>query len=268
MNGGDGDDTYVVDDAGDTIIDSSGTDTVIAGFSYVLGGNLENLVLGAGASDGTGNSLANTLTGNDADNRLEGQKGKDVLNGLAGDDELLGGKGKDILIGGLGKDIHKGGGGKDTFVFNTELSKANKDKIKDFKVNKDKIGLDMSVFDVIGKKLNKGEFVIGKKAKDKNDHIIYKKNKLIYDENGSKKGRDHRYRQGRQRPEARSQGLCRRRFRFIAEFNRPGFFMAMGQVSRTGFCDRALCIVSSCRDLGYIDLEQRTLQTIDNRRPA
>jgi Ca2+-binding RTX toxin-like protein len=49
MNGGEGEDTYFVDDVGDVIIDSSGTDTVISSITslagYTLPAATENLTL-------------------------------------------------------------------------------------------------------------------------------------------------------------------------------------------------------------------------------
>ncbi|MFG6464958.1 hypothetical protein ACG04Q_25580, partial [Roseateles sp. DXS20W] len=65
MAGGAGDDVYVVDDAGDQVVENpgEGTDTVRAAASFALGANLENLVLtGTAIVDGTGNELANVIT--------------------------------------------------------------------------------------------------------------------------------------------------------------------------------------------------------------
>jgi len=94
MIGGLGDDTYVVDSAGDIVSElaNEGTDTVRASISYILGANVENLVLtgatvtGAAAINGTGNSLNNTLTGNGAANSLDGGAGADTMIGGLGDD--------------------------------------------------------------------------------------------------------------------------------------------------------------------------------------
>ena len=60
MAGGLGNDTYVVDDAGDVVTEAAnaGTDTVQPGSAYTLGSNVENLTLtGAAAVNGTGNAL-------------------------------------------------------------------------------------------------------------------------------------------------------------------------------------------------------------------
>ncbi len=93
MAGGDGDDTYRVDNVGDVVTEASnkGTDTVeytgLAGTTYTLGNNVENLTLsGSVATNGTGNDLANVLTGNAAANTLDGGIGADTMRGGAGDD--------------------------------------------------------------------------------------------------------------------------------------------------------------------------------------
>jgi Ca2+-binding RTX toxin-like protein len=96
--GGLGNDVYVVDNAGDTIIENAGegTDTVRSYLSATLGANLENLtLLGTAAIDGGGNELNNVLTGNAAANILNGGDGNDTLNGAAGADTMRGGTGND-----------------------------------------------------------------------------------------------------------------------------------------------------------------------------
>jgi Ca2+-binding RTX toxin-like protein len=92
MFGGRGDDVFVVDDPGDVPREwpSEGTDTVQSSISYLLGADLENLVLtGAAAIDGTGNAGRNTLMGNGAGNVLDGGGGADTMRGGAGDDTYL-----------------------------------------------------------------------------------------------------------------------------------------------------------------------------------
>ncbi|MBV1864638.1 MAG: hypothetical protein KUG74_09390 [Rhodobacteraceae bacterium] len=110
--GGDGDDTYVVDDTDDVLVENAaeGTDTVEAKTHFTLGDNFENLTLIGGRGwNGVGNGEANTITGNSGDNRLQGLSGGDSIFGGAGADRLLGNVGKDTLFGGTGDDFIRGG---------------------------------------------------------------------------------------------------------------------------------------------------------------
>ncbi|RDI62331.1 hypothetical protein [Microvirga subterranea] len=87
-----GNDTYVVDDAGDRVIEhaDAGIDTVRASVSYTLTAHVEHLQFaGTDNLDGTGNDLANTLTGNSGRNALQGGKGDDTLDGGEGQDTAL-----------------------------------------------------------------------------------------------------------------------------------------------------------------------------------
>jgi hypothetical protein len=63
LTGGFGDDLFIID-ALDTVLEGGGqgSDTVEAGFSYVLGEDIEKLVLTGVAVEGFGNALANSLT--------------------------------------------------------------------------------------------------------------------------------------------------------------------------------------------------------------
>ncbi|WP_162874107.1 calcium-binding protein, partial [Pseudomonas viridiflava] len=81
-------DTYVVDDIADQIIDTAGIDTVESSVDFTLGSTLENITLtGSSAINATGNALANTLDGsqNTAANVLSGGKGNDIYIVGAGD---------------------------------------------------------------------------------------------------------------------------------------------------------------------------------------
>ena len=151
-------------------------------------------------SDGTLNLTATgsanvKLTGNALDNSITGNVGKNTINGGAGSDKVNGGFGNDNLIG---------GSGKDAFLFTTKLGtfntdrKVNFDTLKDFRAKDDSIQLDNSIFKKLGKKgseqkpvkLDKKFFVVGDKAKDKDDYVIYnnKTGVLSYDADGSGKG--------------------------------------------------------------------------------
>jgi Ca2+-binding RTX toxin-like protein len=138
MSGLAGDDTYIVDEAGDRVfetttttnaIDAGGLDTVLSAVSLNLDAYdgirfVERLTLTGNANlNGTGNALANTLTGN---------------------------AGNNVLNGGLGSDILTGGAGADSFLFNTALGASNVDQITDFVAIDDTIRLDDAVFTALG----------------------------------------------------------------------------------------------------------------------
>ncbi len=133
-----------------------------------------------------------------------GDVSAEATGGSANVDVLVGGAERDRLSGGEGNDILTGGAGQDVFVFDTKLgtSKTNRqvnfDTITDFKAGQDKIWLEDAVFKKLGKgtelkpgKLKKDFFVVGTKAKDKNDYLIYNKKTgvLAYDADGSGKGK-------------------------------------------------------------------------------
>ncbi len=113
LAGGLGDDTYVVDLKTDAVSEAAkaGDDTVQSFLGYVLGANLENLVLADGAGDiaGTGNAAANTLFGNEGNNTLDGKAGNDTMTGGLGNDVYILDKLEDVVD-------EKNGGGIDTIV--------------------------------------------------------------------------------------------------------------------------------------------------------
>lgn len=110
MAGGAGNDTYIVDNTLDAIVEKTGADMVMASVSYTLAGTVENLTLtGTDNINGRGNKLANIIVGN------------------AGGNTLLGGEGNDTITGGAGAD---------TFVFNSKASATkNVDTITDFSIS-------------------------------------------------------------------------------------------------------------------------------------
>ncbi|WP_156418538.1 calcium-binding protein [Aureimonas sp. D3] len=106
MVGGRGNDSYIVDNVGDRVVEGvgEGTDRVISTISYTLTDNVENLQLvHSGNTQGIGNSLSNYMGGNSGNNLLDGRGGADTL---------------------------YGGGGRDTFVF--RAGEANGDVVGDF----------------------------------------------------------------------------------------------------------------------------------------
>jgi Ca2+-binding RTX toxin-like protein len=111
--GGQGGDTYIVDNIGDVITEaaSSGTDTVQSAVTYTLGANLENLTLiGSGAINATGNTLANVLTGNSGNNILTGSSGNDSYS-------LSRSSGHDTLV-----DSDSSAGNNDRLLFASDVS--------------------------------------------------------------------------------------------------------------------------------------------------
>jgi Ca2+-binding RTX toxin-like protein len=141
MSGGDGDDTYIVDETGDRVVEAAGegTDTIRSAVTFTLPANVESLRLtGSAAVSANGNELANSITGNAANN---------TLRGMAGNDTLSGGSGNDRLIGSTGNDRITCGGGQDIVQFDTELDPlANLDSITDFNPADDEIRLIGAAF--------------------------------------------------------------------------------------------------------------------------
>jgi phospholipase/lecithinase/hemolysin len=78
------------------------------------------------------------LVGFSGDDHLKGGAGNDVLLGNRGNDRLLGGPGNDWLDGGPGNNTLRGGQGADTFVIRPDVGR---DRVLDFKVNKDAVAL-------------------------------------------------------------------------------------------------------------------------------
>ncbi|MGY3444297.1 MULTISPECIES: beta strand repeat-containing protein [unclassified Bradyrhizobium] len=89
--GGAGNDTYILDNPGDTITENvgEGTDTavIVGNFNYTLAANVENLAIATSNNvSGTGNALANFITGGAGNNTLDGGAGADTMAGGLGND--------------------------------------------------------------------------------------------------------------------------------------------------------------------------------------
>ncbi|HSW13801.1 MAG TPA: hypothetical protein VLI06_13230 [Solimonas sp.] len=119
MSGGAGNDTYQVDNAGDTVSEAggSGTDLVLSNIAFTLGSDLENLTLiGSAGVSATGNALDNVITGNSGVNTLTGAAGNDKLDGGVAGDTMVGGAGDDTYVIDNADDVttELGGEGSDT----------------------------------------------------------------------------------------------------------------------------------------------------------
>jgi Ca2+-binding RTX toxin-like protein len=109
LTGGAGNDVYIIQNAGDVVVENpgEGTDTVESSVNYTLPENVEYLTLtGSGNLSGTGNALDNVLRGNSGDNTVDARAGDDVLEGKAGNDTYLyaRGDGQDQITDDAGSD--------------------------------------------------------------------------------------------------------------------------------------------------------------------
>lgn len=136
LQGGDGDDIYILDGP-DVVVSEQvdgGTDTVKVSLgSYVLGTNVENLVYtGNGNFVGTGNQLDNTITGGSGHNTIDSGDGNDLLLncGCGGTNVFIGGAGRDTvsyvnMSGGVSVNLVTGiadtGGGKTDTLSSIEV---------------------------------------------------------------------------------------------------------------------------------------------------
>jgi Ca2+-binding RTX toxin-like protein len=110
MEGFGGNDSYIVDDAGDQTVEAigGGTDTVRSWINWTLDDNVERLQLLGGANNSaTGNTLGNELFGNTGNNVLNGRAGADRMEGFGGNDSYF--------VDNAGDDVIEAvGGGTDT----------------------------------------------------------------------------------------------------------------------------------------------------------
>ncbi|HWT11482.1 MAG TPA: calcium-binding protein [Allosphingosinicella sp.] len=183
LQGGTGHDVYVVDNAGDQVIEggSSGNDTVESSIDYSLPTHVERLVLtGTAGRDGRGNS---------GDNNIAGNSGGNLLNGGSGDDSIAGGGGNDLIYGSLGNDVLNGGAGLDRFLFNTAPGTGNVDRLVDFSVADDVINLASYVYTQAGPNgtLAESAFREGTAAADSSDRVVYnpETGEIFYDPDGN-----------------------------------------------------------------------------------
>jgi VCBS repeat-containing protein len=120
MEGGGDDDTYIVDNTGDIVIDGGGGldfNTVIASVDFTLasGSNIQELDLVS--------FVGLRGTGNEADNIIIGSDGADVIDGAAGVDDMAGGLGDDTYYADNPDDyvIENPGEGTDTAITSVDF---------------------------------------------------------------------------------------------------------------------------------------------------
>ncbi|MBB3018480.1 Ca2+-binding RTX toxin-like protein [Microvirga lupini] len=203
INGRAGNDKLYGDIGNDKIYGGSGDDKVYGGSGndYVHGGSGNDYANGGLGNDRVYGSLGNDrVYGGSGHDTVDGGSGNDRVYGDVGNDRLYGGTGDDVVNGGAGNDRLYGGAGSDAFVFNSKLGtastdrKVNFDTVVDFNVRYDSFMLDNAVFKKLGSgtaanptQLDKEFFVIGTKARERDDYLIYNKKTgvLSYDADGS-----------------------------------------------------------------------------------
>lgn len=137
IDGGDGNDHFVLGDAADQVDGGFGVDTL--DFSAATVALVVDLANGANnrGAPAVGDSYANieTVLGGTKADVLRGDAADNLLFGRNGSDRLFGGDGADTLSGGTGGDILTGGAGADVFQF---LATGEfRDQIIDFEVDVD-----------------------------------------------------------------------------------------------------------------------------------
>ena len=214
MNGGQGNDAYLVHNEDDVLSDPGGVDTVHAiDISWTLGAGFENLIIENQLSEnprlGVGNELDNNMQAFWG-GQLDGLAGNDTLTGGAESYILRGGDGNDVIVGGemdnsiygdRGNDTLTGGStvaGLNEFFFTAAPGTANADLITNFGAHApDRIVLDGTAMPDIGPTgsfaSGDGRFYAAAGATgghDADDRVVYDTStgNLWYDADGSGAG--------------------------------------------------------------------------------
>jgi Ca2+-binding RTX toxin-like protein len=164
MEGGLGNDTYVIGNPNDQLVEqgNGGVDEVRSEWSYTLGANLENLVLtGERSVAGTGNELDNEITGN---------SGRNVLTGALGADTLMGGAGADLFVY---TSIDESGAAPGTWDILLDFSTAERDQIDLAQIDADPASPGKQGFSFIGDAAFSSTNATGQLRFDPATHMLY-----------------------------------------------------------------------------------------------
>jgi serralysin len=143
-----------------------------------------------------GTGCTDHISGLAGDDYIRGGAGDDIIFGNAGKDALIGNAGNDLLNGGADNDILTGGAGIDLFVFGDDAlfntSSLGIDRINDFTLGEDLIGLSKATFANLGADLASTFGTVADDAAVGNSgsSIVYNTSngKLFYDANGANEG--------------------------------------------------------------------------------
>jgi Ca2+-binding RTX toxin-like protein len=125
MRGGAGNDTYYVDNAGDSVVELAGegtNDWVYSSVTHTLANNVENLYLtGGNPINGYGNDQNNIIYGNGAANVLSGGFGNDSMYGQGGNDSYYVMSTGDVAIDSVGGGIDRVYSRASSFTLSSEI---------------------------------------------------------------------------------------------------------------------------------------------------
>jgi Ca2+-binding RTX toxin-like protein len=181
LNGDAGNDVFFGNIGVDTMDGGAGIDTVSYGvvssaISLTLDGSrLAVVTLGGRAGDRVMN--VENVIGSTKGDRIAGDGSVNILRGDAGNDRLDGAGGRDVLFGEAGDD---------RFIFSERAGTANADRVADYVVRDDSIGLESDIFRGLGRSVTQSEFRRGTSAQDEDDHLLYDRatGRLFYDSDG------------------------------------------------------------------------------------
>jgi Ca2+-binding RTX toxin-like protein len=134
IQGGAGDDWYLINNTADTIVEAAGHgafDRVFTSVDYTLGAGAAIEIIstdnhaGVTAINLAGNELANAIYGNAGNNILNGGAGDDSLDGFSGTDTLNGDQGDDHLYASAGFSTLNGDEGNDFFIRSRWFKRGN-----------------------------------------------------------------------------------------------------------------------------------------------